>query len=328
MTRPARLVDIPENPIPKGGEAFWFDGFDGKPLRGAVWPAPPEGARGTVLLFGGRTEFIEKYFEVISLLQGRGFGVMTMDWRGQGLSVRMTDNPLKGHIADFAQFDRDMALFMKIVAVRRSPGPLIGLAHSMGGNILMRWLYHADTGAELAVGLPELDALALTAPMMGLALSPAARLAMRVLCFSSMALGLGENYIPGGGDKDALGCHTFEGNTVTSDPDRYARNDAIVAAEPMLKLAAPTLGWGGAAVESMDWTQSDAFVSRIATPVLIAGASKDVLVDTPFLETYARRVPEASYLPCEGSRHEIMMERDALQKVFWDRFDSFVAAQV
>ncbi len=327
MTRPARLLDIPENSVPEGGDAFWFDGFDGQKLRGAVWPAPEKGARGTVLLFGGRTEFIEKYFEVITLLRARGFGVITMDWRGQGLSVRMTGNPLKGHIDDFAQFDRDMALFMKEVAARQCPGPLIGLAHSMGGNILMRWLYLADSGAARAAGLPKLDALVLSAPMMALALSPAAKVAMRVLCFSGMALGLGKKYIPGGGDKDALGAQKFEGNAVTSDPDRYARQDAIVAAEPALKLAAPTLGWGGAALESMDWTQSDAFVDQLKTPVLIAGASKDVLVDTPCLETYANRLPGAEYLDCYGAKHEIMMERDVLQKVFWDRFDSFVAAR-
>ena len=45
---------------------------------------------GTCVLLNGQTEFIEKYFEVIDELRGRGFAVATMDWRGQGGSGRMT----------------------------------------------------------------------------------------------------------------------------------------------------------------------------------------------------------------------------------------------
>jgi len=52
--------------------------------------------KGTVCVFGGRGEFIEKYFETIGELRRRGFAVATMDWRGQGRSSRQLPDARKG----------------------------------------------------------------------------------------------------------------------------------------------------------------------------------------------------------------------------------------
>ena len=46
------------------------------------------GRVGTVCLFQGRAECIERYFEVVNDLRRRGFAVATIDWRGQGGSDR------------------------------------------------------------------------------------------------------------------------------------------------------------------------------------------------------------------------------------------------
>ena len=47
------------HPGPTGGEAFWAQTSDGVQIRVAHWPT--ENAKGTVLMFPGRTEYIEKY---------------------------------------------------------------------------------------------------------------------------------------------------------------------------------------------------------------------------------------------------------------------------
>lgn len=324
MTSPTSLTDIPENPCPEGADAFWFEGYDGRQLRGAIWPAAVEQPRGTVLLFGGRTEFIEKYFEVVARLRERGFAVATMDWRGQGLSARMTGNRLKGHIDDFSEYDRDLACFLKLVAGRGLPQPFVGLAHSMGGNILLRWLSLQDTDAPLARGLPKLKGLALSAPMVGLALKPILKTIMRAFGFGGIALGLGDAYLPGGSDKDALGTHPFKDNLVTSDPDRHAKQKALVDANPGLALASITCGWAGAAVESIDQVSRESVVRSVKTPVFFAGAERDALVSETDVAALARRMPDAQYLKCEGCKHEILMERDELQVPFWNAFDGFV----
>ena len=98
---------------------------DGVQLRHARWDATRGPRRGTVCLFQGRGEFIEKYFEVIADLRRRGFAVATMDWRGQGGSTRLLANPRKGHVRSFAEFDRDLAHFMQEVVLPDCPAPYI-----------------------------------------------------------------------------------------------------------------------------------------------------------------------------------------------------------
>mgnify|MGYP000293492586 CR=1 FL=1 len=69
---PARLVSIPEAPVPDHGKAEWFRGADGATLRAATF-FPDGPARGTVVLSPGRSEPLEKYFEVVDDLLARGF---------------------------------------------------------------------------------------------------------------------------------------------------------------------------------------------------------------------------------------------------------------
>src|SRR6478735_8712131 len=99
----APLVSIPEAPVPDHGTAEWFSGADGATLRAALFrPALIlEGGqpRGSVVVSPGRSEPIEKYFEVVQDLLDRGFVVLVHDWRGQGLSHRALPDRLKGHAA-------------------------------------------------------------------------------------------------------------------------------------------------------------------------------------------------------------------------------------
>jgi alpha-beta hydrolase superfamily lysophospholipase len=87
MDASAPLLDIPEAPLPKGGRAEWVTGADGAKLRAALFPAQAP-VRGSIVLSGGRTEPIEKYYETIEDFTARGFVVLAHDWRGQGLSHR------------------------------------------------------------------------------------------------------------------------------------------------------------------------------------------------------------------------------------------------
>ena len=116
--------------------------------------------RGTVAIFGGRAEFIEKYFETIEQLLDRGLCVAALDWRGQGGSERQLKNPRKGHIDDFSLFERDLNAFVTEVLGPSCPQPWFGLAHSMGAAILLM-IAHA--------GRCPFERLVLTSPMIALA---------------------------------------------------------------------------------------------------------------------------------------------------------------
>jgi lysophospholipase len=109
----------------------------GATLRAARFPAAPDvAARGVCVLLNGQTEFIEKYFEIIDELRGRGFAVATMDWRGQGGSGRMTEDSRKSFVGDFSEYDDDLDTLLNwIVTPMLGPGEKpFALAHSMGAT--------------------------------------------------------------------------------------------------------------------------------------------------------------------------------------------------
>src|SRR5215467_3941751 len=132
------LVALAKNPAPSGATTGIFKSSGGMKLRFARWEPTRPPKRGTVCVFQGRGEFIEKYFEVIADLRRRGFAVATFDLRGQGGSERLLSNPRKGHVVAFTEYDRDLAIFIDEIVKPALPEPLIGLGHSLGGNILLR----------------------------------------------------------------------------------------------------------------------------------------------------------------------------------------------
>src|SRR6204780_3368472 len=132
-----KLISIPANPVPDNAVTGMLKTPDGVGLRFARF-APPAGRRGTVCIFPGRTEWIEKYFETVRDLRARGFAVAILDWRGQGLSDRALSDRHKGHVRSFADFDTDLETFMREIVLPDCPPPIFALGHSMGGTVLIR----------------------------------------------------------------------------------------------------------------------------------------------------------------------------------------------
>ncbi len=313
------LIALAKNPAPSGAVVDTLKTRDGLELRYARWEANQSPRRGTVCLFGGRTEFIEKYFEVIADLRRRGFAVATMDWRGQGGSDRPLPNPRKAHIGDFADHDDDLNRFMRQVVLPDCPPPYIGLAHSMGGNILLR-----------AAARPDLwfDRIVLSAPMIRLnqKLLPTSRTMARVITTTASMFGAGKVYAAKGSD-DYGETAPFEGNLLTSDRERYARNNAIVIAEPALGLGSPTYGWMRAGFRSMRTIAAPSHLAAIKVPVLFVLAGDDAIADSPFIEAYAAKLKLSRAITIPYAKHEILQERDDLRQQFWAAFDAFVDAR-
>ena len=149
------LTSTSDNPAPAGAVEESLQTADGVRLRAVRW-TPPLTTRGTVAIFGGRGEFIEKYFEVAHDLLARGFAVAALDWRGQGGSDRPLRDARKGHVDDFCLFERDLDAFVARILEPHCPRPWVGLAHSMGATALII----AD-----ARGRRPFDRLVLTSPM-------------------------------------------------------------------------------------------------------------------------------------------------------------------
>jgi lysophospholipase len=307
-----KLVSIPANPVPDGARTGVLKTPDGVSLRFAHWP-PPSDRKGTVCLFQGRIEFIEKYFEVVRDLNARGFAVATLDWRGQGLSDRLLRNPHKGHVANFAEYDTDLETFMREVVLPDCPPPLFGLANSMGAAVLLR---------AAAKGHRWFDRIVLCAPMIKLINIPLLP-AMPTVARTLRMAGLGGAFIPGGGAACSAAA-PFLDNPVTSDPIRHARTAAIIEAEPALALGAPTVAWADSALRAMADFARPAFPAKLRQPMLIVACSRDRLVSTAAIEDFGSRLRVGSHLVVHGAKHEVMMELDVYRSQFWAAFDAFI----
>ncbi|KCV80925.1 hypothetical protein ATO10_14779 [Actibacterium atlanticum] len=291
---------------PEDARSFWLTARDGVRIRISLWG---QAKKGTVLLLPGRTEFVEKYGRVARILAARGYATLAIDWRGQGLADRLLDDPNKGHVTQFTDYQMDLdAVIAALPKLGLDADKLYLIAHSMGGCIGLR---------AVMEGL-KVRAAVFSAPMWGL---PVAK-PLRLLAHTLSHTGLGRLYVPGNEGATSYAATTpFEGNTLTSDAEALAFMQAQTTAHPELALGAPTLQWATEAFAEM------AALEKMPSPDLPAigftGADEEIVTNSAVKHRMARW-SKGQYKDFPGARHEIMMERADVQNSFFERtFDLF-----
>jgi lysophospholipase len=299
--------------------ALEFDYFttrDHLSIRWGVAPAADSPARGTVLFLNGRTEYMEKYVEVVEELNQRGFEVYSCDWRGQGLSDRMLADSQKGHVACFEDYLDDLDQLMAIIQLRRAPAPFVVLGHSMGGHLAIRFLERYPDVFVRGI---------LTSPMIDIQLPGfLPRSLLRWLARTATRKGLQGAYVPGAGGFNARD-RRFEGNSLTSDRNRFERNVAMIERDPRLAIGGVTYGWLDAAMQSIDRVVAPAFARSLRVPLLMVTAAEEQIVCRRAQEDFCRHAFDCRIVCIEGARHELLVETDARRALFWSAFDRFVA---
>ncbi len=316
MSDDPKLVSVSENPLPEGAQTRWLHTHDGVKLRTAVWQSIGDAPRGTVLLLSGRTEFVEKYYECVADLRLRGYSVATMDWRGQGLSDRPLQSPRKGHVSDFELFVSDLRSFVEDLVAPHCPRPLYLLAHSMGGNIALRYLRDRPGFIERAV---------LSAPMTGIYTARIPEWFAHLCAIAQVGLGRGHVFVPGGAECDPL-TELFVDNQVTHDQMRFNRQIATLRAEPALALGGSTWLWLLAALRSTRLVTRAEYARHITTPVLIVSAGNEEIVQNSSHQRMHKHLPHARHFTVPGAKHEILMEKDVYRDLFWHHFDDFIGS--
>jgi lysophospholipase len=296
-----------------GGVVHWFE-QGGVRLRAAHWP---QGERGTVLLLSGRTDYVERFFEPVSEWQSRGYAVWMLDWRGQGASQRLLPDPIRNHVRSFADYLADGETVLDH-AIRQTPkgGKFLLMGHSMGGHL----------GAHLLARRPGLFAGAiLSAPMIDFVRgSPMPRsLALLLAHLMCLRPGMAHRFGPGTSARTPVD-RPFLDNPLTSCPDRYAAQIALMQAQPDLLVAGATWGWLRAALASTIALNRAATIRRITMPVLVALAGADRLVDNAAIRRFAQLLPRGQLLELPGARHEMLNERDEYRLPLWAAIDEFV----
>ncbi|MCB1355504.1 MAG: alpha/beta hydrolase [Maritimibacter sp.] len=296
---------------PAGGQAWWVKAADGEKVRVAAWPAGQDTTSlGTVLMFPGRTEYIEKYGPAAAQFSARGFASLALDWRGQGLTARAKPDRRLGHVDDFLEYQNDVAVLVDVARRADLPKPWFLLGHSMGGCIGLRALHgHLPVRAAVFSG-----------PLWGVQLKPIETAIAWAVALLGPPLGFGDRLTPRAQPDHKLIAGTFEGNDLTTDVQMWEFMKAQIARYPDLALGGPTIVWFRAMmVETARLTRLPA----PDIPALSFLATRESIVNVDRMRRLMARWPKGRLETVEGAKHELMMERAEIRTRFFDRAAAF-----
>jgi len=308
------FADIAQGPAE--AQAHWLITGDGLRIRAGHWRSagPAAGAaEGTLLLCPGRTEYIEKYGPFAADITARGYAVLAVDWRGQGLADRALSDRRLGHVAHFDEFQQDMAALLAHAEAQDLPRPWHLLGHSMGGAIGLRALMD---GLDVASCI-------FTAPMWGIRIPVALRPLAYALTRFGRHMGLNHRLVPTTTIEQYVQVTPFAGNTLTNDPQMYAFLQMQMERQPDLVLGGPTVQWLGAAMLEC------AALAQAPSPDLpcltFLGDSEQIVATGPIHERMARWPGGRLELVAEA-QHEILMERPAVRTRVLDQIVAHMRA--
>lgn len=308
-------IDMDRCTIPASAVEARWTAPDGAAIRRIDWPGTEQenGSRGSILFFGGRGDFYEKYLEALEYWHRSGWRVTAMDWRGQAGSGRLGNDPVTGHVSDFSVWLDDLAAFWAEWKAQR-PGPHILAAHSMGGHLALR---------AAVEGRVDPDALVLSAPMLGFVggiPNAVAHAAAKAMCK------IGDPARPAWKWSEKPGeVPASRQALLTHDDARYQDELSWRGQRPELVMGPGSWGWVERAYASMDEIFADDRLESLKTPVAMVATSHDKLVGIAAIEEAVRRLPNAELL-CFGkeARHEILREEDGVRDQAMATIDAFL----
>ncbi|HCP81623.1 MAG TPA: alpha/beta hydrolase [Octadecabacter sp.] len=280
------------------GVCHWLTTVDGVRIRVGHWPVA--NAKGTVLIFPGRTEYIEKYGRAAKDLAKRGFASVAIDWRGQGIADRLLENRAVGHVETFEDYQLDVKAMLDHVKSLGLPEPYHLLAHSMGGCIGLRSLFD---------GLPVQSAV-FSAPMWGIKISTALRPIAWGLSSVSKPLGFSGLLAPGQQAETYVLHAEADDNTLTSDASSFALLQKQVQAHPDLALGGTSLHWLN---ESLRETRTLSQRPSPDIPCVTFLGSDETIVDPSRIYQRMDNWPRGELFVLEKGRHEVLMEKPEIR---------------
>lgn len=289
---------------PAEGAAHWMRTSDGVQVRVGHWPL--EGAKGTVLIFPGRTEFIEKYGQIAVGFAARGLASAAIDWRGQGLSDRLTPNPLVGHVAHFTDYQKDVAAMMRCLRGLDLPRPFFLLAHSMGGAIGLRALIEG-----LAV-----RAVTFSGPMWGIKIAPHLKPLAWTLSALMPRVRQGHRLPPGTRLEHHVLSDGFDGNLLTRDPAQFDIMRDQLIRHPELALGGPSFVW---LREALAETRHLAGRGSPNLACLTYLGSNERIVDIPAIQRRMSTWKNGRLDIVPEGEHEVLMENATLTGPLFDQ---------
>lgn len=288
---------------PAGAACVWLTAADGVRVRAAHWRG---GDRGTVLLFPGRTEYIEKYGPAAGEFARRGYAMATIDWRGQGIADRLIEDRAPGHVGRFRDYQLDVAALMDWVTAEDLPRPFFLVGHSMGGCIGLRAIHD---------GIP-VSAVTFSAPMWGILMRSYLRPVAWGLSWLATVTGQGYRMVPSTSPLTYVLEADFEGNVLTRDREMFDFMRRQLTAHPDLAIGGPTLQW---LYEALKETRALRLLPSPDLPCLTVLGAEERIVHAASIHDRMGRWPGSEFDLVGNAEHELMMEGPETRKKFYDR---------
>lgn len=292
---------------------------DGWELRNIAWPAKNHASddfKGSLLFLPGRGDHYEKYLESLTELYEYGLNVTAFDWRGQGGSGRMLDDPSIGHIEDFGIWIDDLTQIYENWS-KNNPGPHFLMSHSMGGHLVMRAL------AEKSINP---DGVILSAPMLGLVADPIPFFIRYNVVKFLNKIGLAEKHAWKVSEKP-FSSESARAKILTHDIERYEDEMFWWQHRPNVKLGPASWRWVEQAMKSTRALEKANAIEHIETKILILATTADQLVDTDRIIEDAARLPNCELiLYGKEAAHELLRETDSVRDNCMQHIERFISS--
>lgn len=303
---------VAEGPV--DGQAYWLHAADGIRLRIGLIKSP-KAKNGTILLFPGRSEYIENYGRTAVAFDSCGYATLAIDWRGHGMSDRLTNDGLKGHVNRFQDYQKDVQVMVEAAEKLELPKPWFLVGHSMGACIGLR---------SVIEGLP-VAACAFTSPMWDIKMSLIERCAAWPLSWAAQIIGLGHSYVPGVKHQTYVLSATFDENKMTHDPDMFQY--WVKQAQTLVELptAGPSMGW---LYEALKECRSLSKLASPNIPCVSFCADTDEDINIIAIQNRMAQWTNGSCQLFEDAKHELFLEvPDVREKVLSEICDLFTRSK-
>ena len=280
----------------------YYDAQDGIRLRMAHWQGT---GKGCVLIANGRTEFIEKYAHIATRFQQLGYDVVTLDWRGQGLSYRFQGRENVGYTHDFLDYQRDIcAVQMWIKSQGIAPIDTV-ISTSMGGAIILRAI---QSGFAIKRAI-------FVAPMWQVILPNPIGLVWEAISRFAVKLGLRERSL------NRLKGIEFSNNPYTSDAKCYAHRGWQYQTQPSLRVGPPSLHWLRHTLKETRWLRKNA---KSDLPILVLLGGDEKIVNTVAIQHLLKRFKNTKLHHFSTGKHELLIEKSYIIEKIWKEIQIFI----
>ena len=271
-----------------------------------------ENEKGTIVLFHGFTEFIEKYNEIIYYFTRNGWDVYMPEHYGHGWSGRSEEtkeNLSKVVVEEFDIYVNDgFQLVDEVVNRNRDRNkPLVIYGHSMGGGI---------STALLETFPGHFDAAILSSPMLEVNTGGTPEWLAKFFAGSAKFFGAGENYVFGHGDFTTENFFGTDDCPATSYP-RYQYGFEKRLEDEYKQMNGATWYWLDSALEATERITSKENAEKVVIPVLLFQAENDTLVKPEGQLKFASFAKNVNVVFAENAKHEIFNSPDDIAYAYW-----------